>query len=156
MRAKALPAFVDAAAAKHVGPEVAAFIAPSHDSDQAIADLDTLTAIVAKPQLEILATNLAPSKTAAWIVAQVSGARSRIDSERTVSTPLRASAFLTLAQMCGNLDPGYEPPMQIAAGAAPAVMVIKRVPRAVRAPALGQRVKDRPLALLRLGAAAVR
>src|SRR5207249_12055050 len=93
---QALQAFVDAAAVKKLPPDVDALIAPAHDGEHAIADLDQLATIVAKPKLKIVATHVAKSGTAAWIVAQISGAKYQAELGKTVTTTLRASAFLTL------------------------------------------------------------
>jgi ketosteroid isomerase-like protein len=140
-----MQAFVDAVAAKKLPSEVDTFIAPFQDAEQAIAELDDVAKIVAKPKLRILATHVAKSGTAAWIVAQISGGKYQPERDKTSTAPLRASAFLTLdggkwhvraahwsgtkpnrqeAQVCGAIDPGYEPPPYIAKGAEPAVKVI--------------------------------
>src|SRR6185503_17218951 len=90
-----LQAFVAAAHAKALPAGVESFIAPSFDDEHAVAELDELAKIVPAPKLEILATHVAKSGTAAWIVAEISGAKYESDGN-TVTTPLRASAFLTL------------------------------------------------------------
>ena len=142
---KAMQAFVDATAAKKLPGEVEVFIGPQHDAAHAVTEVGDVLDIVGKPKLEIVATHVAKSGTAAWIVAQISGAKYEAEFGKTVTAPLRASAFLTLdggawhvrathwsggkpnsppSGMCGLIDPGYEPPPRIAKGTEPVVKVV--------------------------------
>lgn len=143
---KAMQAFVDAAASKNVPDEVEAFIGPAGDDDQPTPELEALAKIVAKPKLKIISTHIAKSGTAAWIVGEIAGVKYEAEVGKTQTTPLRASAFLSLdggawhvraahwsagkqdqrmTEGCGMLDPAYQVPPQIAKGAEPAVKVIK-------------------------------
>jgi len=143
---KAMQAFVDAAAAKKLPADVDTFIGPADNPEQETADLDDVLKIVPRPKLKIVSTHVAKSGTAAWIVAQVSGAKYSPEWGKTSTAPLRASAFLTLdngawhvraahwsggknnqkaVEGCGLIDPAFRVPAAIGKGAAPAVKVIK-------------------------------
>lgn len=141
---KAFQTFVDGAAAKKLPADVEAFISPDKQPDPAVAAPDGFAKIAPKPKLAIVATHLAKSGTAAWIVATIGGAK--YTANNPVTTPLRASAFLTLdggawhvraahisggkpnhesmGGMCGAMEKAYEPGANIAKGAEPAVKVL--------------------------------
>jgi hypothetical protein len=142
---KAFQAFVDGIVAKRAPSELEAFIAPGDDKDQAVADLGELAKLLTKPKLAITATHVAKSGTAAWLVGEISGVKYRANLDKTATTPLRATAFLTLdggtwhvraahwsagkpnsgpAEMCGLIDPAYVPPPRIAKGTEPVLKVI--------------------------------
>lgn len=143
--AKAFQGLADAVAAKKLPANLDAFIGPTHDAEQAVADPADVATIVSAPKLKIISTHVAKSGTAAWIVATVDGGRYDVAWAKPSTAPLRASAFLTLdggtwqvraahwsggtpnrpkEGGCGNMDIGYEPPDGVATGAEPAVKVI--------------------------------
>jgi len=142
---KAFKGFVDDVAAKKLPAQLDAFIGPGHDAETAVADVADVVAFVPAAKLKIVATHVAKSGTAAWIVAELAGARYRATYDKVATTPLRASAFLTLdagtwhvraahwsggapnqprAGGCGNMDMAYEPPPAIGKGAEAAAKVI--------------------------------
>ncbi len=143
---KAFQAFVDRAAKKQVPGELAAFVTPIQEEDNPLGDLDAFAAIVPKPAVKLMATHIAKSGTAAWIVATIGGATYRPEYDKTATTPLRASAFLTLdggawhvraahisgatpnrapIPGCGNIGEAFRVPGQLAKGTEPVMKVLE-------------------------------